>query len=152
MFHTKSWIKMCELKSDEMDMGMSYQELSEYGQCWKQHHAHYNRPQHTATHCNTLQHTATQCNTLQHTATHCNTLQHTATHCNTHQHKLQHTATPCNTLQHTATHCNTLQHTATQSDEVDMGMSYKELSEYGQLRKQHRAGPLSMFKALVSVL
>jgi len=37
----------------------------------------------------------------------------------------------------------------TQSDEVDMGMSYKELSEYGQLRKQHRAGPLSMFKALV---
>lgn len=31
----------------------------------------------------------------------------------------------------------------TQSDEVDMGMSYKELSAYGQLRKQHRAGAFS---------
>jgi NAD+ synthase (glutamine-hydrolysing) len=37
----------------------------------------------------------------------------------------------------------------TQSDEVDMGMSYLELSHYGKLRKQQRAGPLSMFKALV---
>jgi NAD+ synthase (glutamine-hydrolysing) len=37
----------------------------------------------------------------------------------------------------------------TQSDEVDMGMSYLELSDYGKLRKQQRAGPLSMFKALV---
>jgi NAD+ synthase (glutamine-hydrolysing) len=37
----------------------------------------------------------------------------------------------------------------TQCDEVDMGMSYRELSDYGQLRKQHRAGPLSMFRALV---
>ena len=38
----------------------------------------------------------------------------------------------------------------TQSDEVDMGMSYKELSDYGQLRKQHRAGPVSMFRALAA--
>uniref|UniRef100_A0A7S0EXQ7 Glutamine-dependent NAD(+) synthetase n=1 Tax=Hanusia phi TaxID=3032 RepID=A0A7S0EXQ7_9CRYP len=38
----------------------------------------------------------------------------------------------------------------TQLDEVDMGMTYKELSEYGQLRKQHRAGPVSMFRALAA--
>jgi NAD+ synthase (glutamine-hydrolysing) len=38
----------------------------------------------------------------------------------------------------------------TQLDEVDMGMSYLELQQYGQLRKQQRAGPVSMFRALVS--
>lgn len=31
-----------------------------------------------------------------------------------------------------------------------MGMSYLELQQYGQLRKQQRAGPVSMFRALVS--
>ncbi|XP_030504428.2 glutamine-dependent NAD(+) synthetase [Cannabis sativa] len=36
----------------------------------------------------------------------------------------------------------------TQLDEVDMGMSYEELSIYGRLRKIFRCGPLSMFKNL----
>ena len=37
----------------------------------------------------------------------------------------------------------------TQQDEVDMGMTYAELSEYGRLRKIDRCGPLSMFEKLV---
>ncbi|KAI8379492.1 uncharacterized protein BYT42DRAFT_545837 [Radiomyces spectabilis] len=37
----------------------------------------------------------------------------------------------------------------TQSDEVDMGMSYDELSQYGRLRKVERCGPFSMFSKLV---
>ncbi|MCA9928260.1 MAG: NAD(+) synthase [Anaerolineales bacterium] len=37
----------------------------------------------------------------------------------------------------------------TQQDEVDMGMTYEELSEYGRLRKIDRCGPLSMFEKLV---
>jgi len=36
-----------------------------------------------------------------------------------------------------------------QTDEEDMGMSYEELSIYGRLRKVARAGPLSMYRALV---
>ncbi|XP_034933710.1 glutamine-dependent NAD(+) synthetase [Chelonus insularis] len=36
-----------------------------------------------------------------------------------------------------------------QLDEVDMGMTYKELSTYGKLRKIHCAGPFSMFCKLV---
>ncbi|KAI7864658.1 glutamine-dependent NAD(+) synthetase with GAT domain-containing protein [Spinellus fusiger] len=39
--------------------------------------------------------------------------------------------------------------TYTQSDEVDMGMTYDELSEYGRLRKVERCGPFSMFYKLV---
>mmetsp|Transcript_39470 Transcript_39470/g.97086 ORF Transcript_39470/g.97086 Transcript_39470/m.97086 type:complete len:719 (+) Transcript_39470:93-2249(+) len=39
----------------------------------------------------------------------------------------------------------------TQLDEVDMGMSYAELQQYGQLRKQHRAGPVSMFRSLATL-
>ncbi|KAF3623511.1 Glutamine-dependent NAD(+) synthetase [Capsicum annuum] len=35
-----------------------------------------------------------------------------------------------------------------QLDEVDMGMTYDELSVYGRLRKIFRCGPLSMFKNL----
>lgn len=35
-----------------------------------------------------------------------------------------------------------------QLDEVDMGMTYEELSVYGRLRKIFRCGPLSMFKNL----
>ncbi|CAI0408812.1 unnamed protein product [Linum tenue] len=34
-----------------------------------------------------------------------------------------------------------------QLDEVDMGMTYEELSVYGRLRKIYRLGPVSMFKA-----
>ncbi|KAI9270615.1 hypothetical protein BDA99DRAFT_502273 [Phascolomyces articulosus] len=36
-----------------------------------------------------------------------------------------------------------------QSDEVDMGMSYSELSQYGRLRKVERCGPFSMFYKLI---
>lgn len=36
-----------------------------------------------------------------------------------------------------------------QLDEVDMGMTYEELSVYGRLRKIFRCGPVSMFKNLV---
>lgn len=36
-----------------------------------------------------------------------------------------------------------------QSDEADMGMTYAELSEFGRLRKQQCAGPLSMFANLI---
>ncbi|XP_074284649.1 glutamine-dependent NAD(+) synthetase-like [Silene latifolia] len=36
----------------------------------------------------------------------------------------------------------------TQLDEVDMGMTYEELSIYGRLRKKFRCGPVSMFKNL----
>jgi len=32
---------------------------------------------------------------------------------------------------------------------IDMGMSYKELSEFGTLRKVDRCGPVSMFIKLV---
>ncbi len=37
----------------------------------------------------------------------------------------------------------------TQTDEEDMGMSYAELSRFGQLRKMERCGPVSMFEKLV---
>ena len=40
----------------------------------------------------------------------------------------------------TAEHC--------QTDEEDMGMTYRELSEYGRLRKIHLCGPYSMFTKL----
>lgn len=36
-----------------------------------------------------------------------------------------------------------------QADEVDMGMTYDELSIYGRLRKVERCGPYSMFRRLV---
>lgn len=36
-----------------------------------------------------------------------------------------------------------------QLDEVDMGMTYKELSVFGRLRKQNCAGPFTMFCRLV---
>ncbi|CAL5214994.1 unnamed protein product [Lathyrus oleraceus] len=36
----------------------------------------------------------------------------------------------------------------TQCDEVDIGMSYEELSVYGRLRKTFRCGPVSMFQNL----
>lgn len=36
-----------------------------------------------------------------------------------------------------------------QLDEVDMGMTYKELSVFGRLRKQNNAGPFTMFCRLV---
>ncbi|OMO79802.1 Carbon-nitrogen hydrolase [Corchorus capsularis] len=36
----------------------------------------------------------------------------------------------------------------TQLDEVDMGMTYEELSVYGRLRKISRCGPVTMFKNL----
>jgi len=39
--------------------------------------------------------------------------------------------------------------TYTQIDEEDMGMTYAELSRFGQLRKVHRCGPVSMFEKLV---
>lgn len=35
-----------------------------------------------------------------------------------------------------------------QSDEVDMGMTYSELSVFGELRKVFRCGPYSMFTKL----
>ncbi|GAA5933695.1 glutamine-dependent NAD(+) synthetase [Sporobolomyces koalae] len=37
-----------------------------------------------------------------------------------------------------------------QSDEIDMGMTYEELSIYGRLRKQEKMGPYGMFTKLVS--
>eukprot|EP01133_Synstelium_polycarpum_P015343 gene15343-18193_t len=37
-----------------------------------------------------------------------------------------------------------------QSDEVDMGMTYDELSVFGRLRKVNKCGPVSMFERLVS--
>jgi NAD+ synthase (glutamine-hydrolysing) len=37
-----------------------------------------------------------------------------------------------------------------QLDEVDMGMTYEELSVYGRLRKIFRCGPVSMFKVWFS--
>ncbi len=36
-----------------------------------------------------------------------------------------------------------------QKDEVDMGMTYDELSQFGRLRKVNRCGPLAMFEKLV---
>ena len=39
--------------------------------------------------------------------------------------------------------------TYTQTDEADMGMTYAELSRFGQLRKMEQCGPLSMFEKLV---
>lgn len=36
-----------------------------------------------------------------------------------------------------------------QSDEIDMGMTYDELSVFGRLRKVDRCGPYSMFSKLV---
>ena len=38
---------------------------------------------------------------------------------------------------------------AEQVDEVDMGMTYGELSEFGRLRIEQRCGPLSMFERLM---
>jgi NAD+ synthase (glutamine-hydrolysing) len=40
--------------------------------------------------------------------------------------------------------------THTQTDEVDMGMTYNELSIFGILRKVYKFGPFSMFKRLVN--
>ncbi|KAB5580566.1 hypothetical protein GE09DRAFT_1082730 [Coniochaeta sp. 2T2.1] len=37
-----------------------------------------------------------------------------------------------------------------QSDEVDMGMTYAELSRFGTLRKQHKLGPYGMFLRLLN--
>ena len=39
-----------------------------------------------------------------------------------------------------------------QLDEVDMGMTYEELSVYGRLRKVFRRGPVSMFKVCTVLL
>ena len=39
--------------------------------------------------------------------------------------------------------------TYSQKDEVDMGMSYDELSRFGRLRKVHKCGPVSMFEKLL---
>lgn len=39
--------------------------------------------------------------------------------------------------------------TYAQLDEVDMGMTYEELSRFGRLRKIERCGPLSMFEKLM---
>ncbi|MCI28499.1 glutamine-dependent NAD(+) synthetase-like, partial [Trifolium medium] len=36
-------------------------------------------------------------------------------------------------------------------DEVDMGMTYSELSVYGRLRKIFRRGPVSMFQVIVPI-
>ena len=36
-----------------------------------------------------------------------------------------------------------------QADEVDMGMTYDELSVFGRLRKVEKCGPWSMFTKLV---
>ena len=38
-----------------------------------------------------------------------------------------------------------------QTDEDDMGITYKELSVMGQLRKDFRCGPVSMFKRLITI-
>ncbi|EGC33152.1 glutamine-dependent NAD(+) synthetase [Dictyostelium purpureum] len=37
-----------------------------------------------------------------------------------------------------------------QQDEIDMGMTYEELSIFGKLRKVNRCGPVSMFERLVA--
>eukprot|EP01114_Cavostelium_apophysatum_P006067 TRINITY_DN17279_c0_g1_i1.p1 TRINITY_DN17279_c0_g1~~TRINITY_DN17279_c0_g1_i1.p1 ORF type:complete len:706 (-),score=170.39 TRINITY_DN17279_c0_g1_i1:44-2161(-) len=37
----------------------------------------------------------------------------------------------------------------TQKDEVDMGMTYQELSEFGRLRKVKKCGPYTMFEKLI---
>jgi len=37
-----------------------------------------------------------------------------------------------------------------QTDEVDMGMTYEELSIFGRLRKIHMCGPVSMYRQLVA--
>jgi len=39
--------------------------------------------------------------------------------------------------------------TIVQRDEIDMGMTYEELSRFGRLRKLERCGPVSMFEKLV---
>ena len=39
--------------------------------------------------------------------------------------------------------------TTGQADEVEMGMTYAELNEFGRLRKIGKCGPVSMFEALV---
>lgn len=39
--------------------------------------------------------------------------------------------------------------TYVQSDEVDMGMTYDELTVFGRLRKVHKLGPFGMFQRLV---
>jgi len=39
--------------------------------------------------------------------------------------------------------------TYVQADEVDMGMTYDELSEFGRLRKVFKCGPYSMFTKLI---
>ncbi|KAI0967115.1 glutamine-dependent NAD synthetase [Xylaria arbuscula] len=39
----------------------------------------------------------------------------------------------------------------TQSDEIDMGMTYAELTAFGRLRKERKMGPLSMWQHLVHV-
>jgi NAD+ synthase (glutamine-hydrolysing) len=38
-----------------------------------------------------------------------------------------------------------------QTDEVDMGMTYEELSIFGRLRKVHMCGPVSMYRTLVGM-
>ena len=38
---------------------------------------------------------------------------------------------------------------ATQLDEAEMGMTYKELDEFGKLREIERCGPLTMFERLL---
>ena len=40
-------------------------------------------------------------------------------------------------------------HNYVQSDEVDMGMTYEELSVFGRLRKISKCGPFSMFEKLL---
>lgn len=40
---------------------------------------------------------------------------------------------------------------AVQTDEADMGMTYKELGVFGRLRKQRCAGPFTMFCRLVHI-
>ncbi len=39
--------------------------------------------------------------------------------------------------------------TYVQSDEVDMGMTYDELTEFGRLRKVEKCGPYSMYTKLL---
>ncbi|KAF9429455.1 glutamine-dependent NAD(+) synthetase [Entomortierella beljakovae] len=41
--------------------------------------------------------------------------------------------------------------TYVQADEVDMGMTYDELTEFGRLRKVYKCGPYSMFTKLVHI-
>jgi NAD+ synthase (glutamine-hydrolysing) len=38
----------------------------------------------------------------------------------------------------------------TQTDEIDMGFTYKELTIFGSLRKMHKCGPVSMFRKLMN--